>query len=43
MLWRKTQKPSVVASKQTGIEANADETKYMVRSRDQNAGRNNDI
>jgi len=27
-----------VASKQIGLEANADETKYMVMSRDQNAG-----
>ena len=29
----------VVASKQTGLEVNADKTKYMVMSRDQNAGR----
>jgi hypothetical protein len=28
-----------VASKETGIEINADKTKYMVMSRDQNAGR----
>jgi hypothetical protein len=28
-----------VASKETGIEVNADKTKYMVMSRDQNAGR----
>jgi hypothetical protein len=27
-----------VASKEIGIEVNADETKYMVMSRDQNAG-----
>jgi len=29
----------VVASKETGLEENADKTKYRVRSRDQNAGR----
>ena len=29
----------VVASKETGLEVNADETKYMVMSRYQNAGR----
>jgi hypothetical protein len=28
-----------VASKETGLEANADKTKYMVMSADQNAGR----
>jgi hypothetical protein len=28
----------VVASKKTGLEVNADETKYTVMSRDQNAG-----
>ena len=28
----------VVASKETGLEVNADKTKYMVMSRDQNAG-----
>jgi len=28
----------VVASKETGLEVNADKTKYMVKSRDQNAG-----
>jgi len=30
----------VVASKKTGLEANADKTKYMIMSRDQNAARN---
>ena len=30
----------VVASKETGIEVNADKTKYMAMSRDQNTGRN---
>jgi hypothetical protein len=29
----------VVACKETGLEVNADTTKYMVMSRDQNAGR----
>ena len=28
----------VVASKETGLEINADKTKYMVMPRDQNAG-----
>jgi hypothetical protein len=28
----------VVASRETGIEVNGDKTKYMVMSRDQNAG-----
>ena len=34
---------SVVASKENGLEVNADKTKYMVMSRDQNAGRNENI
>ena len=29
----------VVSAKETGLEVNADKTKYMVMSRDQNAGR----
>ena len=29
----------IVASKETGLEVNSDNTKYMVMSRDQNAGR----
>ena len=29
----------IVASKETGLEVNADKTKYMVMSRDQNSGR----
>ena len=28
----------IVASKKTGLEVNADKSKYMVMSRDQNAG-----
>jgi hypothetical protein len=31
-------KALIVASKETGPEVNADKTKYMVMSRDQNAG-----
>jgi len=33
----------VVVSEETGIEVNADKTKYMVMSRDQNAGRIHNI
>jgi len=33
----------VVANKETGIEVNADKTKYMVMFRDQNAGRSHRI
>ena len=33
----------VVASKETGLEVNADKTKYMVMSRDQNAGRSHSM
>jgi len=33
----------VVTSKETGLELNADKTKYMVMSRDQNAGRSQSI
>ena len=29
----------VVAAKETGLEVNADKTKYMIMSRDENAGR----
>ena len=32
-----------VASKEIGLEVNADKTKYMVKSRYQNAGRCHDI
>ena len=34
---------TVVASKETGLEVNADNSKYMVISRDQNAGRSHGI
>ena len=33
----------VVASKEIGLQANADKTKYRVTSRDQNAGRSHNI
>jgi len=33
----------VVASKETGLEVNGDKTKYMVMSRDQNAGRSHNM
>jgi len=33
----------VVASKETGLKVNADKTKYMAMSRDQNAGRSHSI
>ena len=32
-----------MASKENGLEVNADKTKYMVMSRDQNAGRSFNI
>ena len=40
---KKNAKALVVASKETGLEVNADETKYMVMSRDQDAGRSHSI
>ena len=33
----------VIASKETGLEVNADKTKYMVMSRYQNAGRSHNV
>ena len=38
MLYRKNTETSVVASKETRLEVNADKTMYMVMSQDQNAG-----
>ena len=32
-----------IASKESGLEINTEKTKYMVMSRDQNAGQNNNI
>jgi len=36
-------KALVEASKENGLEVNADNTKYMVMSRDQNAGRSHSL
>ena len=33
----------IVSSKEIGLEVNADKTKYMVMSRDQNAGRSHNM
>jgi hypothetical protein len=40
---KKNTEALVVASKETGLEVNVDKTKYMVMSRDQNAGRSHNI
>jgi hypothetical protein len=40
---KKNTEPSVVASKETGLEVNGDTTKYMVMFGDQNAGRSHSI
>jgi hypothetical protein len=40
---KKNTEPLVIANKETGLEVNADKTKYMVMSRDQNSGRRQDI
>jgi hypothetical protein len=37
---RKNTEALVIASKEIGLEVNAEKTKYMVMSRDQNAGQN---
>jgi len=39
MYCREKQRSLVVANKEIGLEVNADNTKYMVMSRGQNAGR----
>jgi len=36
-------KPLVIATKEIGLEVNADKTKYMIMSRDQNAGRSHSM
>jgi len=36
-------KALVVATKEIGLEVNADKTKYMVKSRDRNAGRGHSL
>jgi hypothetical protein len=40
---KKSTKALVVACKHTGLEVNADKTKFMVMSRDQNAGPSHNI
>jgi hypothetical protein len=40
---KKNAEALVAASKDSGLEVNADKTKYMVMSRDQNAGRSHNI
>ena len=40
---RETAEALVVASKEIGLEVNADKTKCMVMSRDQNAGRSHSM
>jgi hypothetical protein len=42
IIWRKNE-ASVVGRKEIGLEINADKSKYMVISRDQNAGRSHNI
>jgi hypothetical protein len=40
---KKNTEALVVASKEIGLEVNAEKTKYMAMSRDQNAGQNHNI
>jgi hypothetical protein len=40
---KKKREAVLAGSKEIGLEVNADKIKYMVISRDQNAGRSNDI
>jgi hypothetical protein len=40
---KKNAETLVVASKETGLEVNADKSKFMVMSRDQNAGRSHNM
>ena len=40
---RKNTEALVILSKEIGLEVNADKTKYMIMSRDQNAGQNHNI
>jgi hypothetical protein len=42
ILWKK-EEALIVASNKTGLEVNADKTKYMVMSGDQNVRRSNRI
>jgi hypothetical protein len=43
LYYEEEQRNLVVASKESGLEVNADKTKYMVMSRDRNAGRSHII
>ena len=43
LLLKKNRDASIVASKERGLEVNADKTKYMIMSRDQNAGKSQNI
>jgi len=38
---KKNRESVLIASKEIGLDVNADKTKYMIMSRDQNAGRYN--
>jgi hypothetical protein len=40
---KKNTEALVIASKEIGLEVNVDKTKYMIMSRDQNAGRSQNI
>ena len=40
---KKNSEALVVASKEVGLEVDADKTKYMIMSRDQSAGRSHNI
>ena len=40
---KKNTEALVIASKENGLEVNADKSRYMVMSRDQNAGRSHDM
>jgi hypothetical protein len=42
-LYKEKRRSLVVASKKNGLKVNADKTKYMLVSRDQNAGRSHNI
>ena len=43
IIYSKNTSPLVAAAKEIGLEVNADNTKYMVVSRDQRAGRNHSV